>query len=175
MTGKKLQFSDHYQCKLKDLVQDKMCREYSLEIMDWRKATKEKRKAEKEGSTKYAKTVAEQRIRNRGGESWKDELREIIDSAKEEADTRDELENLLAEQGVMLSRSTSKTITYVFGTHPAVRGNRLGEKYTVEAIATALEKNRAAQRSGLDTLIEEVKGRGTTQVAAGGKRQACVR
>lgn len=97
-TGEMLHISDKQYRREKDLA-NKLSRPYGLSTIDWRRAKQKKRQAEKEGSTKYSDTVAEQRIRDRGGDVWKDELREIIDAVKEEADTRQAFETLLAEQG----------------------------------------------------------------------------
>lgn len=170
-TGKMLHINDAEYRKQKDRA-NTLAAEYGLSAIDWREATQKRRQAEKDGSTKFSKTVAEQRIRNRGGEVWKDALREIIDTAKESTDNSEDFIKLLAEQGVNLSRSTSKTISYVFGEHPAVRGNRLGEKYTAEAIRAALMANREGvqkQHSGLDTLIDSAEQKKSKPIATNGR------
>lgn len=140
--GRKLHVDDAEYRAMKDLANE-VGLSFGMTPLDWRSAVKEKLSALAAGAH-VSTGVVEQRIILRGGVSWKDELREVIDLAKSKCDNIIAFEDFLEKYGVTLSRHTSKTISYL---HPnkerAIRGSTLGERYTAEAIERCfLEKER---------------------------------
>ena len=123
---------------MKDLAND-VGIEYGMTPLDWR-AAKAVKKWELENDMAVEYAEAEKRIVLRGGTSWKEELREVIDYAKATAFDWTSFEEILNEYGVTFSRDTNKTVSFI---HPqkqrAVRGSSLGEGYTKADIMQALE------------------------------------
>jgi len=132
-TGRKFHVSMKEYAAMKDRANE-IGLKYGMTPLDWRSATEEKRQLLKEGLA-IDPTVTEQRIVLRGGTSWKEELREVIDLAKKKCDNIIEFEDFLERYGVVMPRCTDTTISYL---HPKrnkpIRGYRLGEGYTAEAI-----------------------------------------
>ncbi len=124
-TGKKLRVLTSEYAFMKDYANE-VGRRYGMTPLDWRNAVEEKRQS---------RSSVEQKIILRGGTSWKEELREVIDLAKAECDNIIEFEDYLADYGITLPRCTDETISYL---HPnrqkPVRGSTLGKEYTSEAI-----------------------------------------
>ncbi|MCQ5130608.1 relaxase/mobilization nuclease domain-containing protein [Butyricicoccus faecihominis] len=172
-TGKMLHISDKDYRFQKDYV-NQFAKKCGLSALDWREATRKKREKERTDSTKDAQTVAEERIRARGGECWKDELRAIIDEAKQGATDRKAFEQTLAQNEVVLSRNTVQTISYIYKNHKAVRGNKLGDAYTPQAVDIALHENsRCVQaeqvpvrKPGLGDLIGAAESKKTAREAS---------
>lgn len=132
-TGLSLNIKNREYVRQKDFANE-IGLKYGMTPLDWRSATEEKRQLLKEGLA-IDPTVTEQRIVLRGGTSWKEELREVIDLAKKKCDNIIEFEDFLERYGIVLPRCTDTTISYL---HPKrnkpIRGYRLGEGYTAEAI-----------------------------------------
>jgi len=124
-TGKKLRVSTSEYAFMKDYANE-VGKLYGMTPLDWRNAVEEKRQS---------RSSVEQKIILRGGTSWKEELREVIDLAKAECDNIIEFEDYLADYGITLPRCSDTTISYL---HPnrqkPVRGSKLGKEYTSEAI-----------------------------------------
>lgn len=136
--GRKLHCDDREYRAMKDLANE-VGIEYGMTPLDWR-AAKAVKKWELENDMAVEYAEAEKRIVLRGGTSWKEELREVIDYAKAAAFDWTSFEEILNEYGVTFSRDTNKTVSFV---HPqkqrAVRGSSLGEGYTKADIMQALE------------------------------------
>ena len=140
--GKMIDMRTYEYAAMKDRVQE-LCAERGLNAIDWRKATVEKREKELDPELPIVETHAEDGLKSRGKATWKDELRSIIDYAAANARDMDEFKELLAEEGVTLTRCTEQTISYKLGDHRACRGDKLGGDYTAAAIRDVLEHNAA--------------------------------
>ena len=128
--GKMLQISPKQYTAIKDYSNEIAERE-NLAVVDFRKPTKEP----------VRQSQAERQIILRGGTSWKQELAEVIDLALSSVSNMEQFEKFLNQYGVTLTRNTEKTIAYK---HPqkakAIRGEKLGAKYTKGAIISELDK-----------------------------------
>lgn len=151
MTGEKLDIRNKEYIEIKDRVQE-ICEENGLSGIDWRKAVKEKRARESEPETAKIETFAEKGLKERGKNTWKDELRSIIDASAKESRNMEQFKTALASKGVTLTRCTDTTISYKFGEHKACRGDTLGGDYTMQAIRSALKNNEKS-------VVEEVTDR----------------
>lgn len=128
--GKMLQISPRQYTAIKDYSNEIAERE-NLAVVNFRKPTKEP----------VRQSQAERQIILRGGTSWKQELAEVIDLALSSVSNMEQFEKFLNQYGVTLTRNTEKTIAYK---HPqkvkAIRGEKLGAKYTKGAIIDELDK-----------------------------------
>lgn len=129
--GKMLQISPKAYTAIKDLSNE-LALEKGLTPVDFRKPSSEP----------VRQSQAERQIILRGGTSWKQELCEAIDYAKQNAADMEEFQNILAQYGIEITRNTEKTIAYK---HPqkskAIRGEKLGQNYTKEAILNVIEEH----------------------------------
>ena len=129
ITGKKLHFNDGDYTKLKDMANE-IGKEFGFSSLDFRKKAENKR------------TNDERHIILKGGTSWKEELREVIEEGRQEAETPEEFEKHLKLYGVEITRN-GKDYSYL---HPnkqkPIRGKRLGENYSKEAIEDFIKENR---------------------------------
>lgn len=129
-TGKKLDIRNAAYGRMKDVAND-LGAERGFTTLDFRKPARERI------------TAQERLVELKGGTSWKEELREVIQLAKMETRSMPEFEKYLKQYGVELTRNTTKTIAYK---HPnkekAIRGEKLGADYTKGAIMNELEQNR---------------------------------
>lgn len=142
--GKMLQISPKRYTAIKDYSNEIAERE-NLAVVDFRKPTQEK----------VRQSQAERQIILRGGTSWKQELAEVIDLALSSVSNMEQFEKFLNQYGVTLTRNTEKTIAYK---HPqkskAIRGEKLGAKYTKGAINSELNKFADGRnRSGRNEFI----------------------
>lgn len=128
--GKMLQISPKRYAAIKDYSNEIAKRE-NLTVVNFRKPTKEA----------VRQSQAERQIILRGGTSWKQELAEVIDLALSSVNNLFDFEKFLNQYGVTLTRNTEKTIAYK---HPqkakAIRGEKLGAKYTKGAIIDEFNK-----------------------------------
>lgn len=128
--GLKLHVDDDEYGQMKDIA-NRIGTKHGMSAIDWRK------------KSEIAVTTAEQRIILRGGVSWKDELREVIDLAKERCDNIVAFEDYLADYGITMPRCNGNTVSYL---HPlkekAIRGERPGEGYTAAAIEQSFNAAR---------------------------------
>lgn len=134
MTGKKLHFTTREYTAMKDEA-NRLGKEMGFSTLDFRKKSKNKR------------TNEERHIILKGGTSWKEDLREVIEEAKQTATTQEAFIAHLKLYGVEVTRSKTE---YSF-LHPekkkAIRGHKLGENYTKKEIEIGIDKNRHG-RSG---------------------------
>ena len=128
MTGKKLRISERQYTAMKDEA-NRLGEEFGFTSLDFRKKAKNKR------------TNEEQHIILKGGTSWKEDLREVIEEAKQTSTTQEEFSAHLKLYGVEVTRSKTE---YSF-LHPekkkAIRGHKLGENYSKENIENVINKN----------------------------------
>ena len=125
ITGKKLHFNDADYTRLKDLANE-IGEEFGFSSLDFRKKAENNR------------TQDEQHIILKGGISWKEELREVIEEGRQAATTPEEFEEHLKLYGVEITRS-GKDYSYL---HPhkqkPIRGKRLGENYTKKEVLNVI-------------------------------------
>jgi len=130
--GKKLQISPKKLFEMK-MDSNKICEREGFKKIDVTK------KAD------IRKTMAELGMEQRGITTWKDELRQCIDFAKERTTNLGELKENLESNFQITTRETKNSISFK---HPeqgkAVRGKKLGNKYTKEEINNGfiIEQNR---------------------------------
>ena len=139
-TGEKIHMNNRDYHKFKDLV-EKKCKDYELTAGDWRKSVEKKKNRERQSDKPVELTFTEEKLHAEGSRSWKDELRNIIDYAAENARSIDEFKGMIESKGVTLTRFSDTNISYKFGDHKAVRGDTLGGDYTRAAIQSAIEGN----------------------------------
>lgn len=129
ITGRKLHFNDADYTMLKDMANE-IGEEFGFSSLDFRKKAENKR------------TNDERHIILKGGTSWKEELREVIEEGRQAATTTEEFEEHLKLYGVEITRS-GKDYSYL---HPhkqkPIRGKRLGENYSKEAIEHFIGEKR---------------------------------
>ena len=129
-TGKMLQISPQKYTRMKDYANE-ISKQYGFSTVDFRKPSK------------VRQSTAEYQIIVKGGISWKEELREVIDLAKRETSNMVDFEKYLNNYGITLTRNTEKSISYL---HPekkqAIRGERLGADYTKGAILNEFNQQR---------------------------------
>lgn len=129
-SGKMLQISPKRYTAIKDYSNEIAERE-NLTVVNFRKPTQEK----------VRQSQSERQIILRGGTSWKQELAEVIDLALSSVNNLFDFQKFLNQYGVTLTRNTEKTIAYK---HPkksqAIRGEKLGAKYTKGAIINEFNK-----------------------------------
>lgn len=147
ITGKKLRITESDYTRMKDEA-NRLGSEFGYTKTDFRKRAQNKR------------TTEESHIIMKGGTSWKEDLREVIEEAKRSSSTQEEFISHLALYGVTVTRSKTE---YSF-LHPqkkkAIRGLKLGNNYTKKEIENAYTENRH-RRNG-----EAVEGFGRTGVRA---------
>lgn len=129
ITGKKLRITESDYTKMKDEA-NRLGSEFGYSTIDFRKKAQNKR------------TTEESHIIMKGGTSWKEDLREVIEEAKLSSSTQEEFISHLALYGVSVTRSKTE---YSF-LHPqkkkATRGLKLGNNYTKKEIDIVIETNR---------------------------------
>ena len=129
ITGKKLHFNDGDYTRLKDMANE-IGEEFGFSSLDFRKKAENKR------------TNDERHIILKGGTSWKEELREVIEEGRQAAATPEEFEEHLKLYGVEITQS-GKDYSYL---HPRkqkpIRGKRLGENYSKEEIEHFIGEKR---------------------------------
>ncbi len=129
ITGKKLRITESDYTKMKDEA-NRLGSEFGYSTIDFRKKAQNKR------------TTEESHIIMKGGTSWKEDLREVIEEAKRSSTTQEEFISHLALYGVSVTRSKTE---YSF-LHPqkkkAIRGLKLGNNYTKKEIDIVIETNR---------------------------------
>lgn len=161
VTGKKLHINSDEYGRMKDEA-NRIGMKYGFSELDWRKKAKNKRTSE------------EKHILLKGGTSWKEELREVIQEGISTSHSADDfIAYLKTNYGVEITRS-GKDFSYL---HPqkkkAIRGQRLGENYTKSEILKRIGEQNNRQMS-----TENSRGRGrnnngqsrTHQTQHGGRR-----
>ena len=120
--GKKIRISPNDYAKLKDYANE-LGLSYNLTPLDFNK------------SAEIKIDQKEIYIELKGGNSWKQELREVIDFSLKHSSNMEMFEKILNKYGVTISRNNGNTISYK---HPhikkSIRGQRLGAKYSRKEI-----------------------------------------
>lgn len=143
-TGKKYHSNSQTLKNIKK-TNDEICKNHGLSIA-----------SEKSAEIRY--TLAEKEILEKGGDSWKDEIREAINQETTQSKTYAEFKkNLQTNYGITINDNPNrKHITF---THPdngmKVRGYRLGENYTREGIIRNITKQRESVKYN---IIEQDEG-----------------
>lgn len=145
-TGRKLDARDAEYRRWKDYANE-LATEFGFSTLDWRKATREKREREISPEEAVRDTFAEVEMRRKKKDSWKDELRGIIDVAAVESVNMQEFCSALEKNGVVLTRCSEQSISYKLRDHKACRGDTLGGDYTMSAIQNALNHNAHARNA----------------------------
>ena len=152
LTGRKLRFTESRYTKLKDMANE-IGRKFGLSALDFRKKAQNKRTAE------------ETHIMLKGGTSWKEDLREVIEEGKRTATCESEFIAHLAKYGVSVTRSKTE-YSYL---HPekqkAIRGLKLGQNYTKSEVLNVIEKhgNRTNGNTACDVAGNERTGQAAYQ------------
>ena len=127
ITGKKSRITEGDYTKMKDEA-NRLGSEFGYTKTDFRKKAQNKR------------TTEESHIIFKGGTSWKEDLREVIEEAKLSSSTQEEFIAHLQKYGVMLTRN-GKDFSYL---HPEkkkpIRGAKLGENYTKSEVLNVISK-----------------------------------
>ena len=154
ITGKKLRFTKSDYTKMKDEA-NRLGSEFGYTKTDFRKKAQNKR------------TTQESHIILKGGTSWKEDLREVIEESKRSATTQEEFISHLALYGVSVTRSKME-YSYL---HPqkkkAIRGLKLGNNYTKKEIENVIEQNRHGRSGNAVRSIESANG---SSYGTGGQR-----
>ncbi|MFB2350851.1 relaxase/mobilization nuclease domain-containing protein [Priestia megaterium] len=131
-------------------VSDELCKEHGLSIVEERSA-----------DVRY--TLAEQSLLQKGELSWKDEIRTAIDSSKEQANSFEDFQERLKDQGVQATLR-GKNITYEhLESNKKVRGTKLGLVYEKETILHGFERQVTRERETASSAA--TAERGVTTVA----------
>lgn len=161
ITGKKLRITESNYTKMKDEA-NRLGSEFGYSTIDFRKKAQHKR------------TTEEIHIIMKGGTSWKEDLREVIEEAKQSSSTQEEFISHLALYGVSVTRSKTE-YSYL---HPekkkAIRGLKLGENYTKSEVLNVIETNRNRNNgdaaygiTGEERRAQGTNGQRTTERSVG--------
>ncbi|WP_242262398.1 relaxase/mobilization nuclease domain-containing protein [Bacillus cereus group sp. BfR-BA-01345] len=146
-TGRKYQ-SNASQIKLVKSENDRICEDNGLSV------------ASQKAEIRY--TLAEHSLLEKNERSWKDEVREVVDLAKQQTSNFQEFSEHLEENGVGVS-VRGKTITYThMNENKKVRGKKLGELYTKEGVEDEFERRNTEQKR--DTSNRDAETRFTSEV-----------
>lgn len=128
ITGKKLRFTKSDYTKMKDEA-NRLGSEFGYTKTDFRKRAE------------HSRTSKERHVILKGGNSWKEELRTVIEAAKQFSTTQEEFIAFLKDCGVTVTRSKTE-YSYL---HPhkkkAIRGLKLGENYCKEKVDEQITGN----------------------------------
>ena len=114
-------------------------------------------------------TQAEQALVNKGVQPWKDELREVVESARDSSRNMQELREKVEGFGVRISERTRKRDgetgwTYQHPNGMKCRAAKLGEDYTPSAVARSLSAN-AEREKQQEATSEKLLAAGVEDVA----------
>jgi len=138
ITGRKLHITSDEYGRMKDEA-NRIGEKYGFSYTDWRKEARNKR------------TSSEKHLILKGGTSWKEELREVIQEGASKSRNEHEFMTYLKEcYGVEITRS-GKDYSYL---HPekkkSVRGARLGQNYTKSEVLKRIGKQNNRQKAAAD-------------------------
>lgn len=138
ITGKKLHINSDEYGRMKDEA-NRIGKKYGFSELNWRKGAKHKRTSE------------EKHIMLKGGTSWKEELREVIQEGIMVSHSEKEfISYLQTNYGVEITRN-GKDFSYL---HPqkkkAIRGQRLGTNYTKSEVLKKIGKQNYRQETTAD-------------------------
>lgn len=133
-TGKKYQINVKKRHEIKD-TNDEICRENGLSVVE---KTQDDRK-----------TQAEIELEKKGIKTWKQEIKDVVEKAKEKSKNKDEFVEFLKESNINF-KETNKTVTYFHSNGQKVRGKTLGNLYDKQAVELSFERNK-------NRVVEEEK------------------
>lgn len=156
---------------------NEICKEHGLSVIKERKA-----------ELRY--TLAEQNMIDKGKQSWKNDIREVVEAGKARCRSLDEFQAHLKEHGIAIHERGSKkeqggkSWTYYTqheGKEVKVRASKLGEAYSRDSVVRALsrekvsalekvQKMQQASKSVLDKANQLIGGK-VQQVQQEQKRQ----
>ena len=119
---------------------DELCKEHRLSIITERKA-----------DLRY--TLAEQNMIDKGKQSWKNDIREVVEAGKAQCRSLDEFQAHLKEHGITIHERGSKkeqggkSWTYYTqheGKNVRVRAAKLGEAYSRASVVMALSREKVS-------------------------------
>ena len=112
-------------------------------------------------------TQAEQGLADRGVQSWKDELREVVEVARDSCRSMEQFRTKLEGYGVRISERTRKRDgetgwTYQHPNGMKCRAAKLGEDYTPQAIARTMaqqpqREQQQARPTSYSVVVEEAQ------------------
>lgn len=138
---------------------NEICKEHGLSIITERKA-----------ELRY--TMAEQAIVDKGGRSWKDNIRDVVDEGKKNCRSLDEFAQHLKSHGITIHERGSKkeqggkSWTYYTeheGKEVRVRAAKLGEDYSRESVAKAVSRERVSALDKANNLLSNRVKQGQEQ------------
>lgn len=151
--GKKLQLHGQKAIDKTRAMSDELCKDRGLSVV-------------KEPTAKVRYTMAEKSVIEKGGVSWKDELRQAIDFEKAHATSyKDFKQNLTEKYGIEVN-DKGKHITYKHPDHEkVVRGNKLGldyERGTIEhGFSRQIERADGERERSSDQAREQSRTQST--------------
>lgn len=128
---------------------DEICREHGLSVI-------------KEHKAELRYTMAEKSIINKGGRSWKDDIRDVVDEGKRNCRSLDEFTRYLRSHGITIHERSSKQTesgkqwtfyTQHEGKEVRVRAAKLGEAYSLESIQKAVSIEKVSVLEKANELI----------------------
>lgn len=128
-------YQSHGQAAIQQVQQknDSICRDRGLSIP--------------QQSAEIRYTLAEQELLVKGEPSWKDEIREAVDRAKQETGNMTDFRTHLSKEYEIETRLRGSTLSYK---HPdrkqAVRANKLGAAYQKEEVERGFERQAGAEQ-----------------------------
>lgn len=138
-TGKKYQAHGKEAIERVQAFNDQLCLKHGLEV------TQKENPAEK-------RTMPEIKLKSRGKEVWKDEIRSKIDSAMGATSTIDfkTFSAHLKSEGVNVQERGKEFSYEIIDTNRKVRGSKLGSDYEKDVIKNGLEQKLGHQRTQQD-------------------------
>lgn len=130
---------------------NEICKEHGLSVIKERKA-----------ELRY--TLAEQNMIDKGKQSWKNDIREVVEAGKAKCRSLDDFQAYLKEQGITIHERGSKQTdsgkqwTYYTqhdGKEVRVRAAKLGEAYSRDSVVRALSREKV---SALEKVQEMQQG-----------------
>lgn len=129
-TGKKLHFTKHNLAKMKERFSE-LCQEAGLSQVP---------------TTGRHRANGEYWVEQHGKDSWKKELRDVIDLVRKKATSYADFKEILkTEWEIVIDRDNGKGMTYHHPNGNKVRGKKLGTEYDKPAILAVLEQQRQKQ------------------------------
>lgn len=154
--GKKFQLHGQKAIDKVRAMSDDLCKERGLSVV-------------KEKTAKVRYTMAEKSVIEKGGVSWKDELRQAIDHEKAHSNSYKEFKQNLTEKYGIEVNDKGKHITYKHPDHAkVVRGNKLGLDYERSTIEHGFSRQIERANTRISTPSITSKAEGLERIIKGG-------
>ena len=155
-TGKRLNSSGMLN-HLKECV-DEVCRDHGLSVIELKPNPRNKYQSYSVDGAELRYNKTERNMAYQGKASWKDELRQIIESTAATSESAADFKIAMANQGVQVTERAGG-YTYRYKDHKAVRGVRLGDDYNKDKLLDRFERNHqeriVGRVVGYDQLNEQ--------------------